>query len=367
MSSSNPYIRLIDSRRLAFLFALMAVVGVLLAASPALAQKSSVTLTASRDSGGASASVSWSAYSGSDFSYYKLIACKRSQYDGKSCNGSVYQSGNISSVDSTGPVTVSDLNPHSGYGFVLEIWLTDGTSLKTSTKINALQKPESSPVNPPGPIPAILTDSEGNLYDVFTPEEGGAMVGEGFSFVAKPGDVPSAFIVGINMCERDAASNAGKTHHRYTLGGSYYAIDAVDEFSRTLSRQFKFRNPPVACVPVPQEFLGNIDKLALIATDLDGTTQTVLNSNTRIDASGLKVCGYLGSVPAVVAAGLEGAPEPLPTPVVVEESPSATLPKTGATTPPHNLTAIVLILGMVLILAGALFVRPGRMLRCRTR
>lgn len=367
MSSNNPYIRLIASQRLAFLFALIVVVGVLLAGSPVLAQKSGVTLTASRDSGGDSASVSWSAYSGSNFNYYKLVACKRSQYDGKSCNGSVYKSGEISSVDSTGPITVSDLNPYSGYGFILGIWLTDGTSLKVSTKINALQKSQSSPVNPPGPIPAILTDSAGNQYEVFTPEEGGSMVGEGFSFVAGPGDVPSAFIVGINMRERDAASNAGKTHHRYTLGGSYYTIDAVDEFSRTLSRPFNFRNPPVACVPVPSQFRGNIDKLALIATDLDGTSQTVLNSNTRIDESGLRICGYLGSVPAVVAAGLQGAPEPLPTPVAVEESPSTTLPKTGGAMVSQGLMAIIIMCGMVLIFAGALVVRSGRKLRRHAR
>ena len=368
MSSSNThYRRLIDAQRWVFLVALLvAAIGVFLAAAPALADHPGVTLTASRDSGGDSASVSWSAYSGDDFAFYQLVACKKSKYYRTSCSSTVYESNKINSVDSTGPVTVPDLDPHTGYRFILEIWLTDDTSLKVSTKINVLERPQGAPVNPPGPIPAILTDSEGNLYDVFTPEEGGSMVGEGFSFVAKPGDVPSAYIVGINMCERDAASNAGKTHHRYTLGGSYYAVDAVDEFSRTLTRPFNFRNPAVACVPVPAEFRGNIDKLALIATDLDGNTQTVLTSNTRIDSSGLSVCGYLGSVPAVVAAGLQGAPEPLPpTPEAAEESSDLTLPRTGGVAMTRHLAAIVTVFGLALVLAGGLFARSKRVSRHR--
>ena len=50
---------------------------------------------------------------------------------------------------------------------------------------------DPTPVNPPGEIPAIVVDDTGNVYEVFTPREGGTIVGDEFSFEALPGDVPS--------------------------------------------------------------------------------------------------------------------------------------------------------------------------------
>ena len=55
-----------------------------------------------------------------------------------------------------------------------------------------LQRSTSStttPVNPPGPIPETLTDSEGTAYAVFTPADGGSFLGDGYSLVAGPGAV----------------------------------------------------------------------------------------------------------------------------------------------------------------------------------
>ena len=218
--------------------------------------------------------------------------------------------------------------------------------------------PEPAPVNPRGPIPAVLSDSDGNNYEVLTPEEGGSFVGDGYSFVAVPGDVPSAYIVGVRVSEGSEASNAGMTHHRYTLGGNYYSVDAVDENGLVPSSGFKFRNPPVACVPMPAHFLANIDSLALIATDLEGATQTVLTSNTRVDGAGLKVCAYVGTVPVILAVGLEGAPAALPTPVM--EEPIAKLPVTGGSVLAPNLAVLLLIFGLAIV---GVFVRYARMLR----
>ena len=50
--------------------------------------------------------------------------------------------------------------------------------------------PTDPPQNPPGEIPSILTDADGNQYEVFTPEEGGTFSGEGYSLNAGRGRYP---------------------------------------------------------------------------------------------------------------------------------------------------------------------------------
>ena len=211
-----------------------------------------------------------------------------------------------------------------------------------------------SPVNPPGPIPALLSDAAGNQYEVFTPEEGGSFMADGATIVARPGDVPSALIVGVNVCVRDEASNVGRIDHRYTLGGNYYAVDSVDENGEVPSPAFRFRSPPVVCLPMPNEFLGNIDEVALIATDDTGSTQTVLNSRASIQSDGLKVCGYLGAVPAVLAVGRKGSPGPLPPPPTVE--PEA-LPATGASALDSRSVLVLLLIGAAAIGVGVVAFR----------
>ena len=212
---------------------------------------------------------------------------------------------------------------------------------------------DPAPVNPRGPIPAVLSDSDGNTYEVFTPEEGGAIIGEDYSFTAVPGDVPSAYIVGVRMSKGDEASNAGMTHHRYTLSGNYFIINAVDENGRTPSPAFRFRNPPLACLPIPQHFFANIDSMALIATDSEGSTQTVLNSGTRVQGTGLKLCAFVGTVPTILAVGLEGAPGPLPpTQEVVVEVRVVELPVTGGLAPNQTRMVLFLVLGITIVFVG---------------
>ena len=214
---------------------------------------------------------------------------------------------------------------------------------------------DPSPVNPPGPIPLILVDASGRNYDVFTPEEGGSIIGDNYSFVAQPGDVPNALIVGVHMYEVGEASNIGKPHHRYTLGGNLYSIGAVDEYGRPPSPWFKFRNPPVACLPVPPRFFTNIDDLAVIATDSMGSTETILNSEVRINDSGLMVCGYLGTAPATVAVGMEGSPGSIPS-TPMSETQVNRLPVTGGVAPSQSATIIVLLLGVVFVGVALAFI-----------
>ena len=208
--------------------------------------------------------------------------------------------------------------------------------------------PSPSPVNPPGEIPTIVFDSVGDIFEVFTPREGGTIVGDGFSFEALPGDVPSALLVAVRMTKSGAASNVGMTHHRYTVGGHYYIIGAVDGAGKPLNAPFRFRKPAVACLPLPSEYLANIDIVSLISTDPTARSQTILTSITRLDGFGLKVCGYVGSVPATLAVGIEGAPPPIsPTPVV--EVQIVELPVTGGAALTSTAAVNLLVLGVTLL------------------
>ena len=67
---------------------------------------------------------------------------------------------------------------------------------------------QPAPANPPGEIPSILADSDGNQYEVFTPVEGGTFTGEGYSLTVDAGAVPNGEFLGIRMSDEGAASNA---------------------------------------------------------------------------------------------------------------------------------------------------------------
>lgn len=207
---------------------------------------------------------------------------------------------------------------------------------------------DPTPVNPPGEIPVIVADDAGNVYEVFTPREGGTIVGNGFSFEALPGDVPSATLVAVRMTKDGPASNAGMTHHRYTIGGNYYTIGAVDGQGNPLRNPFKFRKPAMACVPLPSGYLANIDAVRLIATDLEIGSQTVLTSTSRLIGSGLKMCGYVGTVPTTVVVGIEGSPAPIP-PTPVVEVQIVELPVTGGASMTIKSLKITILAGFALL------------------
>ena len=218
---------------------------------------------------------------------------------------------------------------------------------------------DPSPVNPPGPLPQFMVDDDGNRYEVFLPEEGGSIMGDDFLFVADPGDVPSATFVGIRMTEGEMASNLGMTHHRYTVAGNSYIVDALDEFGRPPVSRFVFRNPAEACVPMPKMFSADIVDVRLVATDDSGVSQTVLNSGVKVFDGKLKVCGYVGSVPTVLAAGLEGVPGPVPATPEASPTQKAVLPATGGSYPGIPWIALMLVVGSVLVVAGWLACNRG--------
>ena len=95
-----------------------------------------IVVTAARGNDGDTAGVSWTAYAGDDFEYYRVIVCNASQYDGSSCSGTVFASTPSYDANDTGPVTVPGLNAGTGYGIILQVW-RNGSALKRHATLSA--------------------------------------------------------------------------------------------------------------------------------------------------------------------------------------------------------------------------------------
>ncbi len=217
-------------------------------------------------------------------------------------------------------------------------------------------EPTPEPRNPEGEIPTILVDSDGGQYEVFTPESGGAFAGDASSLEAGPGVVPNGEIIGLRISESGSASNEGKIHQRYTLGGNWYAISAVDASGESTS-SYRLNGGVEVCVPLPVELSTNISDLALVAINTDDSL-TVLSSRVRISATATNVCGNISSVPANVAVGSAGSPAPLPTAV---PEPTPETPDTGGVAP-SSTTALILtmLFGLVGLVVGVAVIRSRR-------
>ncbi len=211
-------------------------------------------------------------------------------------------------------------------------------------------EPDPEPVNPPGDIPEIIPDSDGNQYAVFTPVEGGTFdAGEGYSISVPSGAVPNGEYIGIRMSDGGAASNLGMTHQRYTLGGNMYGIHAVDASQAAIS-SYALEDPAQVCVPLPDELRSRISDLALVGINSDGSL-TIHAASVRIDGSATQVCGNVSNLPTTVAVGSQGAPDAIPT---ATPEPEPVLPDTGATAPSSNSALWALILGIAIVSLGTL-------------
>ena len=114
------------------------------------------TVSATRGEDGDTATVKWTAYDGSDFSYYRVIICTDAQYDGSSCSGTVFQGDPVYKASSTGPVTVNGLEAQTAYGVILQTWRTGG-ALKSHATL-----PGGPSINAPTGLTATPND-DGNL------------------------------------------------------------------------------------------------------------------------------------------------------------------------------------------------------------
>ena len=217
----------------------------------------------------------------------------------------------------------------------------------------------TAPVNPPGPIPEVLSDSAGVAHAVFTPVEGGSFVGEGYSVSAGPGAVANAEFIGLSMAPIGDASNIGSTWHRYTLAGQIYAIGAVDASGTTVS-SYAFGEPVVVCVPMPNELRGSIADIVLTSTQGEVNDTTVLSTRIRIlPVGGVQVCGNLSTVPANVAVGKVGSPPEIEDPDAAAGS-GEPLPDTGGAQPMLLLLYLLALLGIATSLAGTMYIRRVR-------
>ena len=212
-----------------------------------------------------------------------------------------------------------------------------------------------APQNPPGEIPTILTDGDGNQYEVFTPEGGGTFTGEGYTLSAGAGAIPNGEYIGVRVSDEGSASNAGMTHQRYTLGGNMYSVSAVDANNADIT-SYALNSAATVCVPLPDELRSNISNLALVAINADGSL-TILSASVRLGSNGTQVCGNLSGLPASVAVGSSGAPAPLPTAVPPTATPEA--PDTGGTAPTSNVALWALLLGAAIVTFGT-FIVIGR-------
>ena len=214
------------------------------------------------------------------------------------------------------------------------------------------------PVNPTGEIPPILTDSDGNQYEVFTPEDGGTFNGDASSLEAGPGVVPNGEIVGLRISEGGTASNEGKTYQRYSLGGNWYEISAVDASNHSIS-SYALNDAIEVCIPLPDALRSNISDLAMVAINADDSL-TVLSSIVRISSSGTNVCGSLSSVPSKLVVGTAGSPAALPT-AVPDTADTSDLPDTGGAAPSSPMVVFwILVVGLASIVVAGAMRRAGR-------
>ncbi len=159
------------------------------------------------------------------------------------------------------------------------------------------------------------------------------------------------------IAEGESASNEGNTYQCYTVGGSWYAISAVDAANNRVS-SYGLNDAVEVYIPLPDALRSNISDLAIVAINADDSL-IVLSSRVRIPAAGTKVCGSVSSVPATVAVGTTGSPAPLPT-EVADSGDASDLPATGGTAPSNNGLLWGSILGLAIVVSGYAVLRAAR-------
>ena len=208
------------------------------------------------------------------------------------------------------------------------------------------------PVNPTGVIPSILTGDNGTAYEVLTPVDGGQYIGDGFNLTAPASAVQNGEFIGVSIQQGEPASNHGQTHQRYTLGGYWYNISAIDANNEPISN-YPLNAPSLVCIPLPGELRSRIDDVAIVAMVSGAQSFTVLSSTVRINPDGsTDLCGNLSVLPASITAAKRGAPDALPTPLP-DQPDEAAHPDTGGRDLPIGALIVVMLLGISVTLVGA--------------
>ncbi len=185
-------------------------------------------------------------------------------------------------------------------GRYAECWGTVEECTASFYMIVSENTPTPVPQDPPGELPSIIIDGNGNEYKVFTPTRGGSFEADAFSFSAPPGAVANGEIIGVRMAERGEASNTGETHHR-SFVGKMHEINVVRADGDPISA-YQLHQPGEACVPVPPLMVGNLR--TIVAADISGDTIKILSTSFRLNKSNLPmVCAGISSLPAILAVG----------------------------------------------------------------
>ena len=209
----------------------------------------------------------------------------------------------------------------------------------------------AAPVNPDGPIPASVVNDRGEDCPVFTPEEGGLLDAVDHSVSVEAGAVQNNTAVAICVNKAGTASKVGFTQHRYTLHGDLYSVTAFDLNGRELS-EYEFNFPIEACIPLPDALRTRISDVELAVVERDRSL-TVLQSNTAFTHGGIRTCGSLGELPAMIAVGAKGAPSAL-------LEPEEELPDTGPGAPSLPTPIFGILAGLVAMSLSLAAVRFGR-------
>ncbi len=205
-------------------------------------------------------------------------------------------------------------------------------------------EPQAEPVDPAGPIPTKLSDSDDAEYDVFTPVAGGMFSGDGITVTAAKGAVPDRTLVGVRAAVSAEQAPAPTPGARMSISGNLYDILGVSANGQAVSG-FKLDEPLSACLPLPTAFRSNISDVVIVERKTDGS-YGILSSKLRQTAGGLNVCGGVSSLPATIGVAKLGVvPEPPATP-----TPEGTVPpETGGAAPSGVLVVLLLLVGLAVL------------------
>ena len=205
----------------------------------------------------------------------------------------------------------------------------------------ALVEPPAPPVNPPGPIPSVVADEDGEQHGVFTPEDGGTYSGTDYSVTARPGAVGNDELVGIRIVPIGPVGDFTIASQRLTPLGTVYEAYVVDASGTRLS-SYTFNSPGVEiCIPLPHPARANIDAADLTSINADDSL-SAYSSSVKIVDDRLRLCGNVSLLPQRIVAATSALVLPAPTP-------EAEIPETGGRSPSTTPLLILLLLGLVAI------------------
>ena len=210
------------------------------------------------------------------------------------------------------------------------------------------------PRNPSGEIPAIITDSDGINYEVFTPEHGGEFITEKCSFKVPVGAVNDSEVIGVFVKEiTEHEDRLTIDDPRYRADGIQCRISAVTVHGVPVNGYLLIK-PGEVCMPLPQSFRPQAIDALVGAINADATL-TGLGGGLFLTNSGggLKVCGNVSQLSATTTVALRAETVAKLTPTAPPQPPDAEEPDTGASRPTPMILVIALI-GGGLITAAAI-------------